>query len=372
MIRTLTRLTSLVLVLSAVSFWPVLAEGSAEAEKAFKRGLELYASDHFREGITALEECLKLSPNDANTLYHPANSYRYAAREPGSRFVLIEGGEFRMGNVLGDAPHAMPETPVHEVQVDAFYLSKYEVTVAEFRRFVHATGYRTSAETDGEVKATEEMLRNGHMPFPNWKEHWFTQGDDHPVIWIAWEDAVAYCNWLSKEAGLPPAYDAKTRALIDERGDPTPDVRKVIGFRLPTEAEWEFAARERGRRVRFGNGRDMARAGEINFNASVAHYPYVEKGIDRGVTTPVGSFPPNGLGIFDMAGNAWEWCTDAGALYPASRQVDPCNQAGANHIIRGGTYQSEARACRAAARLDWWPFAKCAASGFRLALTPTK
>ena len=322
-------------------------------------------------GLLAGEAIRTVNPRDA-TPSRTRVPGDCAAWEPGSRFVLVEGGEFQMGNVLGDAPHAMPETPVHEVQLDAFYLSKYEVTVAEFRRFVQAAGYRTSAETDGEVKATEEMLRNGHMPFPNWKEHWFKQGEDHPVVWIAWEDAVAYCNWLSKEAGLPPAYDGKTRVLIDEKGDPTPDVQKVIGFRLPTEAEWEFAARERGRKVRFGNGRDLARASEINFNGLAGDSPFAEKGIDRGMTSPVGSFPPNGLGICDMAGNAWEWCTDAGALYTASRQVNPCNQAGANHIIRGGTFQSEAKACRAAARLDWWPFAKCAASGFRLALTPTR
>ena len=292
------------------------------------------------------------------------------AWDPGSRFVLVEGGVFQMGNLLGDTPHAMPEKPVHEVQLDAFYISKYEVTVGEFRIFADATGFKSSAETDGEVKATEEMLKSGHKPFPNWKEHWFKQEENHPAIWIAWEDAVAYCNWLSRQAGLPPAYDAKTRLLIDDKGDPTPDVRQVKGFRLPTEAEWEFAARERGQGVRFGNGRDLARASEINFNASAGQYPYLEKGIDRGVTTPVGSFPPNRLGIYDMAGNAWEWCTDNGALYPEARRVNPCNQKGPNHIIRGGTYQSEARACRAAARLDWWPFAKCAASGFRIALTP--
>lgn len=289
--------------------------------------------------------------------------------EPGRPFVFIEAGKFQMGNVLEDTVHAMPETPVHEVQVDSFYLSKCEVTVAEFREFVNAEVYKTSAETDGEVKATKEMLERGHKPFPNWKEHWFKQEDNHPVVWIAWEDAVAYCNWLSKRAGLPPAYDAKTGLLVDEKGNPVPDVRKARGFRLPTEAEWEFAARERGRKVRFGNGRDVASANEINFNASSGDYPYLAKGRERGTTTPVGSFPPNGLGIFDMAGNAWEWCTDAGSLYPDDPQINPCNQTGANHIIRGGTYQSDAKACRAAARLDWWPFAKCAASGFRLALT---
>lgn len=275
-----------------------------------------------------------------------------------------------MGDVLGDGKHAMPETPVHDVHVDDFYIAKHEVTVADFRAFVESTGYKTSAETDREVKATKEMLAQGQMPYPNWATHWFTQAEDHPVIWIAWEDAVDYCNWKSKQAGLPAAYDSKTRMLIDQTGHPTTDIRKVRGFRLPTEAEWEFAARERGRNVRFGNGQDIARVSQINFNASAGEFPYAERGTDRGVTLPVGSLGPNSLGLYDMAGNAWEWCTDRGALYTAERQVNPCNQAGSSHIIRGGTYQTNARACRAAARLDWWPFAKCAASGFRLALTP--
>jgi formylglycine-generating enzyme required for sulfatase activity len=288
---------------------------------------------------------------------------------PSDLFVLVEGGTFLMGDVLEDGSHAAPEEPVHEVRIDDFYLCRFEVTVGEFRAFVEATGCRTSAETDNEVKATEEMLEKGQMPYPNWKEHWFKQGDDHPVIWIAWEDAVAYCNWRSREAGLPPAYSETTRRLVDRDGEEVDDIRKVEGFRLPTEAEWEFAARERGRRVRFGNGQDMARSSEINFNASSGSYPYLEKGINRETTTPVGSFAQNRLGLHDMSGNAWEWCTDTGAPYSTHPKVNPCNQAGTNHIIRGGTYQSEARACRAAARLDWWPFAKCAASGFRLALT---
>jgi sulfatase modifying factor 1 len=290
------------------------------------------------------------------------------AGQPADDLVLVKGGVFRMGDVLGDGDHAMPETPVHEVQLDDFYLSKHEVTVSDFRRFVDATGYKTSAETDQEVKATQEMLEKGYIPYPNWREHWFKQGEDHPVIWIAWEDAVAYCNWLSRQAGLPPAYHDKTRKLVDPNGKATNDIRQVAGFRLPTEAEWEYAAREGGASVRFGNGKDVARSSEINFNASKGHYSYVETGIDRGATTPVGSFLPNRLGLHDMSGNAWEWCTDTGAPYSSGRQVNPFQQSGSNHIIRGGTYQSEAKACRAAARLDWWPFAKCAASGFRLAL----
>jgi formylglycine-generating enzyme required for sulfatase activity len=99
-------------------------------------------------------------------------------------------------------------------------------------------------------------------------------------------------------------------------------------------------------------------------------YPYNEKEINRGGTTPVGSFPPNALGLYDMSGNAWEWCTDTGGTgYPTERQVNPCAQGGSGHIVRGGMNDTDAKACRVSARIDWYPRAWCGGSGFRVALT---
>jgi len=161
------------------------------------------------------------------------------------------------------------------------------------------------------------------------------------------------------------------------------DVRKVSGYRLPTEAEWEFAARERGRKVRFGNGRDRARSAEMNFDAagtgqtvpslrlpSGELYSYAEKGVHRGRTTPVGSFPANALGLYDMSGNAWEWTSDTGgADYPTQRRVNPCAQGGTSHILRGGDHDTDAKACRASARIDWGARSYCFGSGFRVART---
>ncbi len=298
-------------------------------------------------------------------------------------FIFVPGGSFEMGDVWGDSPWAMPEVPVHEVEVGDFLLGKHEVTVAEFGRFVNAIGYKTTAEKAAGSEANRGFLKDGKQFYPSWREHWFKQGPEHPVVMIAWEDAIVYCNWLSRQHHLPPAYDETTGRLLTRNGEPTTDVRLVRGFRLPTEAEWEFAARERGRKVRFGNGQDVARSAEMNFDAAGTgttipklrlpagnRYPYNEKGTNWGGTTPVGSFRPNALGLYDMSGNAWEWCTDTGgSKFPAGKQVNPCAQGGSSHIVRGGTHDTDAKACRVSARIDWYARAFCGGSGFRVALS---
>ena len=103
-----------------------------------------------------------------------------------TKLVYVEGGTFLMGDVLADGDRAMlAETPVHEVEVGSFLLSPYEVTVGEFRKFVEKTGYETKAETDGQIKATKEMIEKGWTKYPNFKAHWFKQTDRHPAVWIA-------------------------------------------------------------------------------------------------------------------------------------------------------------------------------------------
>jgi len=284
--------------------------------------------------------------------------------------VYVKGGAFLMGDVLGDGDRAMlAETPDHEVEVGDFMIATYEVTVAEFRQFVADTGFRSLAETDGQQKATKEMVEQGKIPCPNWKGHWFEQTDRHPAVWIAWEDAIVYCNWLSKKNGLPVAYDESTGELLDTDGKVTTDVRQVQGFRLPTEAEWEYAARERGRKVRFGNGQNVARADQMNFDARKKEQEYCVQGEYRAATTRVGTFPPNELGLYDMSGNAWEWCTDSGVDYVAGKTVDPYALHKGGHMARGGNWDSGAAGCRVTTRINWWLKTMCAATGFRVART---
>jgi len=286
------------------------------------------------------------------------------------KLEYVEGGTFLMGDVLADGDRAMlAETPIHEVELGSFLLSPYEVTVGEFRKFAEETGYKTKAETDGQGKATKEMIEKGWTKYPNFKAHWFKQTDRHPAVWIAWEDAIVYCNWLSKQHGIPAAYDESTGQLLDKDGKVTTDVRQVQGFRLPTEAEWEYAARERGKKVRFGNGKNVANSDEINFDARKAEKKYTIKGQYREATTPVGSFAANALGLYDMSGNAWEWCSDAGVDYPDKKVTNPYTINKTGHMTRGGNWDSDAAGCRVTTRINWWLNSMCAATGFRIART---
>ena len=307
---------------------------------------------------------------------------------------LIEGGAFQMGDVFGEGvPLA---TPVHEVTVSSFYLNRYEVTVAEFTVFVERTGYVTSAERGDDCPA-----QSGKVPAPrsqaeydarlascgafildpvaqetswglgaSWRNPLFEQRLQNPVTCVSWTDAVSYCNWLSAEAGLPAAYDVKTGNLLDAEGRATTDVTKVKGYRLPTEAEWEYAARERGRKVRFGNGQDFARPGEMNFNAAEGEFAFGVRGVCRARTTPVGSFKPNSLGLYDMSGNVWEWCSDVVGRYPAEPQTDPYELKGvmgSRRAARGGPWAGDAGVVRACARFGWVANDRCNNIGFRVA-----
>ncbi len=274
--------------------------------------------------------------------------------------VLVQGGSFHMGDVFGNGPAGQPETPIHEVGVDSFYIARHECTVSEFRRFVDATDYRTSAER-----------HEGAYSQTPYETHWrllgYEQADDEPVLQMSWNDAVHYCNWLSREEGLPPAYDEKSGALLDAVGCLTTDIRGVKGYRLPTEAEWEFAARERGKRVRFGNGEDIARPTEINFDASLDRYAYAEKGAYRKRSTSVGSFKPNALGLYDMSGNAWEWCTDVLANYPSEKRTNPYVPGDDPRILRGGSMGGDAKGVRVFSRYCFGRADHCGGTGFRIA-----
>jgi formylglycine-generating enzyme required for sulfatase activity len=273
---------------------------------------------------------------------------------------LIAGGEFVMGS---DDDAALPnEQPARRVRVSSFWMDETAVTNAQFAKFVEATGYVTTAEKPvdweelkkqlppGVAKPAEEQLKPGSLVFvppahavdlrdmsgwwrwtpgASWR-HPRGPGSDlagkenFPVVQVSWDDAAAYAKWAGK--------------------------------RLPTEAEWEYAARGGLHRMRFAWGDEFAPAGKHRANTFQGKFPQKDTGDDGHVgAAPVKSFPPNGYGLYDMAGNVWNFCSDFyRADWPEQQHQKPMesNPPGPpdsfdptrpipdtpQHVIKGGSY----------------------------------
>jgi formylglycine-generating enzyme required for sulfatase activity len=248
-----------------------------------------------------------------------------------------------MGSPELEADRDDNEGPQHEVGVSGFYIGKYEVTVGEFRRFVEITGYRTTAETSGGgmifTSRWEEKLD------ANWKNPYFTQGDNQPVVLVSWYDAIEYCNWRSREEGLGPAYM--------RNGDSVTWDRSADGYRLPTEAEWEYACRA-GSMTAYSTGGSIT-TGQANYEWKA------------GKTSDVGSYAPNSWGLYDMHGNVREWCWDWRGPYSGGVQTDPEGPpSGTNRIERGGSWNTSGRNLRSAYRGSGTPSYRSYSLGFRL------
>jgi len=222
--------------------------------------------------------------------------------DSGHVFVNIPKGDFIMGSKDG-LPN---ERPVHTVYLDNYWMGKYPVTVGQFRMFIEETGYITDAEKgQGSWQFWEGRWIVRYDG--SWKNTYFYQDDDHPVVSVSWNDASAYCRWISDKLGLPVA--------------------------LPTAAQWEKGARGNDERTfPWGNETpDGTRANyaDINFWKKYDNSRPADKSVDDGFveTSPVGSFPDGAspYGLLDMAGNVWEWCYDVydENYYSASPRKNP-------------------------------------------------
>ena len=256
--------------------------------------------------------------------------------------VELPGGTFRMGSEDPDARHEDGEGPVREVAVDAFAIDRATVTNAEFAAFARAVGFCTQAEDFGWAYVFRGLLSKSRqrrfqqaqaVPAAPW---WLAvdgacwrkpEGPGsslngrmhHPVVQVSWHDALAYCRWANK--------------------------------RLPTEAEWEYAARGglAGKRLPWGD--ELQPNGKHRCNVwqgSFPHHNSVEDGYFG--TAPAKSYRPNGYGLYNMAGNVWEWCQDG---YGADRQRPGSSGSSDNKVLKGGSYLCHESYCnryRVAAR----------------------
>ena len=222
-----------------------------------------------------------------------------------SEMVLIPAGSFEMGDHLDNMSNALP---VHTVELDAFYIDIHEVTVGRYKQFLAETGHRQ----------------------PSWNDvNEYSPTDDHPIIYVSWNDATVYAKW--------------------------------VGKRLPTEAEWECSAHGglAGKRYPWGD--------EVTHDD--ANWGNTASGKGRwNHSSPVGSFEANGCGLFDMAGNVWEWCADwyDGNYYKNSPAKNPPGPgAGQDQVVRGGSWYDRTNHLRLAYRLNNAPNCGYFNCGFR-------
>ncbi|MBM4326298.1 MAG: hypothetical protein FJ118_03955 [Deltaproteobacteria bacterium] len=285
----------------------------------------------------------------------------------GMKLVLIKPGMFLMGSSSAEVRRVESEWNVQRETLESeepdrsvrisnpFYIGKYEVTVGQFKRFVEETGYRTVAEKQGSGWVYDRDKNHwAQKPGASWRNPGVEVWEDHPVSMVSHEDAEAFCKWLS----------AKER----------------IQYQLPTEAQWEYAARGGKEGERFTWGNDYPDGAKLNSADRRSPVPWADRTIDDGYAqyAPVGSFEPNGFWLYDMAGNVWELCQDFFAAKPADKDssgaiVDPSGpRSGTMRVVRGGCWAFGAGIARNAFRFGVQTNLVVDMSGFRVVASPSQ
>ncbi|MBN2841681.1 MAG: formylglycine-generating enzyme family protein, partial [Sedimentisphaerales bacterium] len=254
-------------------------------------------------------------------------------------FIHVPGGTFTMGRTTGSGDS--DELPTHSVTLNSFYMGKYEVTQAEYSQYMQ----------QGSIWASDYGL-----------------GDNYPAYSVSWYATLKYCNLRSMNESLTPVYSINGSSDPDDWGEvPTSNNTtwnaalcnwNATGYRLPTEAEWEYAARGAT------NNPDYLYSGSDDINA-VAWYN--DNNTPNG-SKPVGGKAANGLGIYDMSGNVFEWCWDWYGSYSSSAQTNPTGpSSGSYRLIRGGGWADNTNLCRVTNRYNYYgPYDNSHGSGFRI------
>jgi formylglycine-generating enzyme required for sulfatase activity len=325
-------------------------EARRMAEQAAKQQAEAMAQAEER----ARAQAAKVAKEAPRSLPRPGTVFQDCADCP--RMVVIPAGVFTMGSPASEAGRGVDEGPQRQVQIaQPFALGRSEVTIAEFRRFADEAGYRTEAERDPRAGCSGFVYADPVAGSPaqtiTWRNPGLTQADSHPVLCVSWNDARSYAQWLSKKTGRR--------------------------YRLPTEAEWEYAARagsvsarywgeEPVQACQFANVADQSRFQTWGFGqkheCTDGHY----------YTAPAGGYAPNRFGLYDMLGNAWEWTEDCwNASYAGAPADGSAWLTGdcAQRVARGGSWTTVPRFARSASRHKNSADHRDNLTGFRLART---
>ncbi len=269
------------------------------------------------------------------------------------RFVTIPAGTFRMGSPDDEEGRDSDEGPQHNVRISRdFRMAVHEVTRGQFAAFVRETGYQTEAEKGGGNNYGFNTATGSFEADPkyNWRNPGYPQTDDHPVVLVTWNDSKAFCEWLSRH-----------------------DNRR---YRLPTEAEWEYACRG-GSTTRYWNGDDqeglakIANVADGTAKQTFSAWTTITARDGHVFTAPAGSFPANAFGLHDMHGNVWEWCADwfDSDYYENSPAADPQGpSSGSSRVLRGGSWGDEPYDVRCAVRYFNTPDFRYNYFGFRVVL----
>ena len=292
----------------------------------------------------------------------------------GMTFVRIPAGQFRMGSdetaaelraagfVIPEGADVSNESPVHNVTLRSFGILTTEVTRGQFAAFVKSSKYLTDAEKDGlggfgYNRVTQKAQQ---LPAFSWRKTGYPQSDNHPVVNVSWNDANAFCQWLTHQAAL--------------QGD-------SLEYQLPTEAQWEYAARA-GTDTRYISGNEALSLHEFgnvqdaSFEVEFTRIDFERNPgfgfIDNNVFTAVcGSYRANSFGLYDMHGNVWEWCRDrySDRYYAQSPEADPSGPVeGDTRVLRGGSWNDAPWFVRSAFRTSRNPAGRCNLAGFRVVI----
>ncbi len=281
-------------------------------------------------------------------------------------FVAVSPGTFMMGSPISELDRQTNETQHQVTLTHGLYVQTTEVTNQQYRDLVqwaYDRGYVTATSDtlrdnlDGSTRVLMSLgPRNGELAFS--AGVFSCANPSYPVKYASWFGSAAYCDWLSLQEGLPRAYNHGTWQC--NAGNPY----TATGYRLPTEAEWEYACRA-GTQTPFHTGDCLDAGTEANYYGP-GPYPGCPAGPDLGWTMPVGSYPPNAFGLHDMHGNLWEWCNDRYGPYGGT-VTDPVGAvAGSGRVFRGGDWGNRAQYCRSAMRSSDYPYQLGYWLGFRV------